>query len=445
MHMEMVEVAAALLVVLGVGLILGVWVGLALILSGLAAMMFVANVPVGAVFATTVWSANASWTLAALPLFIWMGEILFRTRLSEELFRGLSPWVGRLPGRLVHVNVVGCGIFGMVSGSSAATCATIGKIALPELTKRGYDERISIGALAGSGTLGLLIPPSIIMIVYAVQAEVSLVQMFLAGFLPGALVMLLYSGYIAAWSLLNPDKQPPPEPRVSFRQALKESANLIPTLLLILFVFAALLSGTATATECAAWGVLGSLLRFVSGVSIFKLVRYLAREYLLIVSTSSSESALPRLIAKMEHLGVDRSTVGVVVPTGYSFTLDGTSIYLSMAAIFIAQAFNVDLTIWQQLTILGLLMLTSKGAAAVTGGGFVTLAATLSATGVLPIEGLALLLGVDRFMSEARALTNLVGNGVATVVVAKMEGEFDESKAVAEYQQHFKEPALARI
>ena len=260
MHMEMVEVAAALLVVLGVALILGVWVGLALILSGLAAMMFVANVPVGAVFATTVWSANASWTLAALPLFIWMGEILFRTRLSEELFRGLSPWVGRLPGRLVHVNVVGCGIFGMVSGSSAATCATVGKIALPELTKRGYDERISIGALAGSGTLGLLIPPSIIMIVYAVQAEVSLVQMFLAGFLPGALVMLLYSGYIAAWSLLNPDKQPPPEPRVSFRQALKESANLIPTLLLILFVFGALLSGTATATECAAWGVLGALL-----------------------------------------------------------------------------------------------------------------------------------------------------------------------------------------
>ncbi len=260
MHMEMVEVAAALLVVLGVALILGVWVGLALVLSGIAAMMFVANVPVGAVFATTVWSANASWTLAALPLFIWMGEILFRTRLSEELFRGLSPWVGRLPGRLVHVNVVGCGIFGMVSGSSAATCATVGKIALPELTKRGYDERISIGALAGSGTLGLLIPPSIIMIVYAVQAEVSLVQMFLAGFLPGALVMLLYSGYIAAWSLLNPDKQPPPEPRVSFRQALKESANLIPTLLLILFVFGALLSGTATATECAAWGVLGALL-----------------------------------------------------------------------------------------------------------------------------------------------------------------------------------------
>jgi tripartite ATP-independent transporter DctM subunit len=255
----MIEVAAALLAVMALALICGVWVGLALILSGVAAMLFVANVPVAAVFATTVWSASASWTLAALPLFIWMGEILFRTRLSEELFRGLAPWVTWLPGRLVHVNVIGCGIFGMVSGSSAATCATVGRIALPELAKRGYDERIAIGSLAGSGTLGLLIPPSIIMIVYAVQAEVSLVQMFLAGFLPGGVVMALYSGYIAAWSLLNPEKQPPAEPRMTLLEGLKESANLIPTLLLILFVFAALISGTATATECAAWGVFGAL------------------------------------------------------------------------------------------------------------------------------------------------------------------------------------------
>ena len=260
MQLELIEIAVALLGVMATALILGVWVGLALILSGIAAMMFVANVPINAVFATTVWSANSSWTLAALPLFIWMGEILFRTRLSEELFRGLAPWVAWLPGRLVHVNVLGCGIFGMVSGSSAATCATVGKIALPELTKRGYDEKIAIGSLAGSGTLGLLIPPSIIMIVYAVQAEVSLVQMFLAGFLPGAVVMALYCGYIAVWSLLNPSKQPPPEPRMGFKESLKESANLIPTLLLVLFVFGALISGSATATECAAWGVLGALL-----------------------------------------------------------------------------------------------------------------------------------------------------------------------------------------
>lgn len=259
MQLQMIEVAVALLAVMGVALVLGVWVGLALVLSGIAAMFFVANVPMTAVMATTIWSASASWTLAALPLFVWMGEILFRTRLSEELFRGLAPWVGRLPGGLVHVNVLACGIFGMVSGSSAATCATIGKIALPELTKRGYDERIAIGSLAGSGTLGLLIPPSIIMIVYAVQAEVSLLQMFLAGFLPGAVVMFLYCGYIAVWSLLNPSKQPPAEPWMGFGRALKETASLFPTLLLILFVFGALISGSATATECAAWGVAGAL------------------------------------------------------------------------------------------------------------------------------------------------------------------------------------------
>ena len=180
-------------------------------------------------------------------------------------------------------------------------------------------------------------------------------------------------------------------------------------------------------------------------MAIWNFIRYIRQELLIVLGTSSSESVLPRMMEKMQKFGCSKHVVGLVIPTGYSFNLDGTSIYLSMAAIFIAQAFNVDLTIWQQLYILIILMLTSKGAAAVTGGGFVTLAATLSATGVLPIEGLALLLGVDRFMSEARALTNLIGNGVATVVVAKMEGEFDESKAVAEYQQHFKEPALARI
>ncbi|MFP5511723.1 MAG: cation:dicarboxylate symporter family transporter, partial [Alphaproteobacteria bacterium] len=190
--------------------------------------------------------------------------------------------------------------------------------------------------------------------------------------------------------------------------------------------------------------VLGGIAK-AYGFSIWNFIRYIRQELLIVLGTSSSESVLPRMMEKMQKFGCSKHVVGLVIPTGYSFNLDGTSIYLSMAAIFIAQAFNVDLTIWQQLYILVILMLTSKGAAAVTGGGFVTLAATLSATGVLPIEGLALLLGVDRFMSEARALTNLVGNGVATVVVAKMEGEFDETKAVAEYQQHFKEPALVRL
>ncbi len=238
----------------------GVWIAVALGLVGFVAMNLTTNVPIGQVLATTVWSASASWTLAALPLFIWMGEILFRTRLSEEMFRGLSPWVQWLPGRLVHVNVVGCGIFAAVSGSSAATCATIGKISLPELDKRGYDKNLSLGSLAGSGTLGLLIPPSIPMVVYAVTANVSVLQVFLGGFLPGVLVMALYSGYIIAWSLINPSKIPPRDPPMPFVQKLRESTKLFPILALILAVFFTLILGVATATECAAFGVTGALI-----------------------------------------------------------------------------------------------------------------------------------------------------------------------------------------
>ncbi|HJQ56323.1 MAG TPA: TRAP transporter large permease subunit [Vineibacter sp.] len=237
----------------------GVWISMALMACGWASMLLTGKLTAGQVLATTVWGGANSWTLAALPLFIWMGEILFRTRLSEEMFRGLAPWLGWLPGRLMHVNVLGCGIFGSVSGSSAATCATIAKIALPELKRRGYDERMSLGSLAGAGTLGILIPPSITMVVYAVAAEVSIIQVFLAGFLPGLLVMVLYSGYIAGWSLLNPQLTPPADRPLSLREKLRESRNLIPCTLLIVLVFASLLFGWATATECAAWGAIGSL------------------------------------------------------------------------------------------------------------------------------------------------------------------------------------------
>jgi C4-dicarboxylate transporter DctM subunit len=256
----MVELSFVLLGVMIVLLASGVWIAVALGLVGFVAMALTTSLPLGAVLATTTWSASASWTLAALPLFIWMGEILFRTKLSEEMFRGLSPWVQWLPGRLTHVNVIGCGIFAAVSGSSAATCATIGKIALPELDKRGYDKNLSLGSLAGSGTLGLLIPPSIPMVVYAVTANVSVLQVFLGGFLPGALVIALYSGYIIIWSLLNPSKIPPRDPPMPFRRKMRESAKLIPCLLLILAVFLSLVLGFATATECAAWGVSGALL-----------------------------------------------------------------------------------------------------------------------------------------------------------------------------------------
>ncbi len=258
--LQLVEIAGVVLVVLLALLASGVWIGIALLVCGWIAMLFVpGGIPIGSVLATNSWSNSASWSLAALPLFIWMGEILFRTRLSEEMFRGLAPWLGWLPGRLMHVNVIGCGLFGSISGSSAATTAMIAKIALPELKKRGYDEMVSLGSLAGAGTLGILIPPSITMVVYAVAANVSIIQIFLAGFLPSAVVMVLYSGYIAIWALMNPDKMPPAPPKMTLKQKLSESVNLIPVMLLIVLVFATLLLGWATATECAAWGVLGSL------------------------------------------------------------------------------------------------------------------------------------------------------------------------------------------
>ena len=258
--MALLEISGLLLLFLAALLAGGVWIAVALMATGYVGMQFVGGgIPAGSVLATKIWGNSASWELAALPLFIWMGEILFRTRLSEEMFRGLAPWLNWLPGRLLHVNVLACGIFGSVSGSSAATCATVAKIALPELKKRGYDEMISLGSLAGAGTLGILIPPSITMVVYAVAADVSIIQIFLAGFLPGLVVMVLYSGYIAAWSLANPGRTPPADLPLPLREKLRESAQLIPLLLLITLVFVSLLAGWATATECAAWGVLGSL------------------------------------------------------------------------------------------------------------------------------------------------------------------------------------------
>lgn len=258
--MQLVEISGLLLIFLTVLLGSGVWIAIALMATGYVGMQFVGGgIPAGPVLATTIWGNSASWSLAALPLFIWMGEILFRTKLSEEMFRGLAPWLNWIPGRLMHVNVLACGIFGSVSGSSAATCATVAKIALPELKKRGYDETVSLGSLAGAGTLGILIPPSITMVVYAVAANVSIIQIFLAGFLPGLLVMVLYSGYIAGWSMLHPERTPPADPPMTLREKLSESTKLGPTMALIILVFAALMFGWATATECAAWGVLGSL------------------------------------------------------------------------------------------------------------------------------------------------------------------------------------------
>jgi len=257
--MDLLTFSLFLLVLLCLLLGAGLWISMSLAAVGWVAMNGVSDTP-GLFLAGAMWESTGSWTLAALPMFVWMGEILFRTRLSEELFNGLAPWVRRIPGRLLHVNILACGIFGSVSGSSAATCATVSKIALPELRRRGYDERTAIGSLATAGTLGIMIPPSIIMIVYAVAAEVSIVRIFIAGCLPGLLVMLLFSAYIAVWALLNPDKQPPPEPRMTFMEKLGASAQLIPCALLIIGTIGSMFVGWATATEAAAFGVLGSLI-----------------------------------------------------------------------------------------------------------------------------------------------------------------------------------------
>jgi len=214
----------------------------------------------GLFLASSLWESTGSWTLAALPRVVWLGELRFRTKLSEEVFNGLSPWVRWLPGRLLHVNILACGMFGSVSGSSAATCATVSKIALPELRRRGYDEGVAIGSLATAGTLGIMIPPSIIMVVYAVAAEVSIVRVFIAGMIPGILVMVLFSAYIAIWAVLNPDKQPAKEPALSFREKMRASAQLIPCAILIIAVIGTMFIGWATATEAAGFGVLGSLI-----------------------------------------------------------------------------------------------------------------------------------------------------------------------------------------
>ncbi|MCA4918303.1 MAG: TRAP transporter large permease subunit [Roseomonas sp.] len=257
--MELLSFALLLLILLCVLLGMGLWIPMSLAVVGYIAMMAVHPQP-GLFLASSMWESTGSWTLAALPMFVWMGEILFRTKLSEELFNGLSPWVRWLPGRLLHVNILACGIFGSVSGSSAATCATVSKIALPELRRRGYDEGVAIGSLATAGTLGIMIPPSIIMVVYAVAAEVSIVRVFIAGMIPGILVMVLFSAYIAIWAMLNPDKQPAKEPALSFREKMRASAQLIPCAILIIAVIGTMFIGWATATEAAAFGVLGSLI-----------------------------------------------------------------------------------------------------------------------------------------------------------------------------------------
>jgi len=257
--MDVLLIGGLLLAVMMVLLSGGVWIAMTLAICGWVGQAFFTTTEPGKNLFSAFWESNASWELAALPLFIWMGEILFRTKLSEEMFEGLRPWLNRIPGRLTHTTILGCGIFGSVSGSSAATCATIAKVALPELKRRGYDENIVLGSLATAGTLGILIPPSITMVVYAVAADASIIRIFLAGFIPSAVLMALFMGYIAWWSIRHPDKVPAADPPSTWAEKFKKSGNLIPCTVLIVFIVWVLVAGYATATECAAYGVAGSL------------------------------------------------------------------------------------------------------------------------------------------------------------------------------------------
>ncbi|WP_272642008.1 TRAP transporter large permease [Marinomonas mediterranea] len=244
----------------------GVWVSFTLIIIGGLGLVLSENYQVGLLFSTSSWGASTSWSLTALPLFIWMGEVLFRTRLSEDLFKGLSPWLGGVPGKLLHVNILSCGIFAAVSGSSAATAATIGRMTLPELKKQGYSERMAVGTLAGSGTLGLLIPPSIILIVYGVAAEVSIARLFIAGALPGLLLVALFMGYTMIWGMLHKDELPKhTDSQVSWSTRFKALKQLLPVVGLIGFVLGSIYGGITTPTEAAAIGVTGALV--IAGVT----------------------------------------------------------------------------------------------------------------------------------------------------------------------------------
>ena len=363
--MSDIGIAVALLVAMFALLGSGVWIGLTLVGVAWVGMELTSSRAAGDAMAITIWGAASSWTLTALPLFVWMGEILFRTRLSESMFRGLAPWVNALPGRLLHTNVIGSTIFAAVSGSSTATCATIGKMTIPELLKRGYPEEKVIGSLGGASTLGLLIPPSIIMIVYGVTAEVSISKLFVAGVLPGLLLGILFSGHLVIWALMNPDKVPKGDASLTLAQKLKESRHLIPVVLLIGAVMGSIYGGIATATEAAGVGVVGALVLSAAQGSLnrksfFDALFGATRLYCMIglilsgaafLTLAMGYIGLPRHLAEM-FAGFHLSPGGLLVVLAIFYIvlgcfLDGVSlIVLSMGVILpTIQAAGIDL-IW---------------------------------------------------------------------------------------------------
>ena len=238
----------------------GVWIGISLVVLGALGIHLFTPIPAGKVLGSIAWNTLNSWPLTCLPLFVFMGEILFRTRLSEQLFRGLAPWVHWLPGKLLHSNVLGCALFAAISGSSAATCATVSKVTLPEFNRLNYNQSLSIGSLAGSGTLGFLIPPSIIMIIYGILSDQSIGKLFMAGILPGALAAGLFMAYIALRGVMTPGITPDVSSSYTWKDRFRSLPEILPVMMLLLLVLGTIYTGWATPTEASAIGVAGALL-----------------------------------------------------------------------------------------------------------------------------------------------------------------------------------------
>ncbi len=257
--MDIVTVSLALAVMLVIFMGGTLWIGMALFLVAMGSFLLFTELPFGTILANTAWNNTSGSAMMALPMFVWMGEILFRSRISQNLFKGLTPWMDRIPGRLLHVNVLACTFFAAVSGSSAATTATVGKITVPELESRGYNRALASGSLAGAGTLGFLIPPSMMMLVYGIIGDVSIGKLFIAGIIPGILLAAMFSGYIALRCLITPSLAPAGSECHSWQERLAAIPEILPVLLLILVVLGSLYTGWATPTEAGAVGVVGAL------------------------------------------------------------------------------------------------------------------------------------------------------------------------------------------
>ena len=330
----------------------GVWVGLALMGVAYVGMEMFASGDPGQRMITQIWSSSSSWTLTALPLFIWMGEILYRTRLSEDMFKGLSPWLGRLPGGLVHTNILGCTVFAAVSGSSAATLTTVGKMSIPELRARNYPESVIIGTLAGAATLGLMIPPSLTLIVYGVTVNESIIRLFFAGIMPGLVLAAMFMGYVAIYSKLSKTWNPDVEKGMSFAEKVHNSRFLLPVICLIVVVIGSMYLGFATATEAAAFGVIGSLVLALGqgslnwdsfSQSLMGATRTSAMIALILAGAaflklSMGFTGLPRALADMiAHMDLSRFELLMVLLVFYiilGMFLDGiSSVVLTMAVV----------------------------------------------------------------------------------------------------------------